>query len=145
MDGESEVIPGTINYVCHNAESGGIQSYLDPKLGSAAGVAMVNVVKSLLSKNNLAKEDVAYWFIHPGGPKILKDFQNEFKLSQQQIKHCWDTLSDAGNISSATVLRIYEATMQELSKSSIKPKPGSYGVMVAAGPGLLLEAILLRF
>jgi len=142
VDSESMLVPNSIDFVQHTAESGGIQSYLHHGLGGSATISMANVVKALLAKNNLRKDDVSLWFIHPGGPKILEGFQSEFSLSQQQMKYCWNTLSEAGNISSATVLRIYESTMAE---QSAKIAPGTYGVMVAAGPGLLIEAVLLKW
>ncbi|TDD63948.1 type III polyketide synthase, partial [Jiangella aurantiaca] len=51
----------------------------------------------------------------------------------------WDSLDRIGNLSSASVLHVLADTL-ELRP----PRPGSYGVMLAMGPGFCLELVLLR-
>jgi predicted naringenin-chalcone synthase len=49
-------------------------------------------------------------------------------------------LGEYGNCSSTTVLLVLE----ELLKTD-KPQKGEYGVMMAFGPGLTVEGMLVRF
>jgi alkylresorcinol/alkylpyrone synthase len=51
----------------------------------------------------------------------------------------WDSLRDIGNLSSASVLHVLADTMRERP-----PRPGSYGLMLAMGPGFCSELVLLR-
>jgi alkylresorcinol/alkylpyrone synthase len=49
-------------------------------------------------------------------------------------------LSEAGNMSSVSVLHILELTID-----SDPPEPGSFGVMIGLGPGVSAELLLLRW
>ena len=44
-----------------------------------------------------------------------------------------------GNLSSASVLHVLEDTLRERP-----PEPGSYGVLLAMGPGFCSELVLLQ-
>jgi alkylresorcinol/alkylpyrone synthase len=61
-------------------------------------------------------------------------------LAESQVRPSLDTLREYGNMSSATVLFVLERIMRDSA-----PKPGDYGVMMAFGPGLTMESILLRW
>jgi len=102
---------------------------------------MANAVEQLFQKHNLRKQDISHWFVHAGGPKMLSYFESEYGLSKNQLKYCWQTLSEVGNISSATVPYSYQITLEN-EKDSVH---NCWGVMVAAGPGLTIEAVLLRW
>jgi alkylresorcinol/alkylpyrone synthase len=51
----------------------------------------------------------------------------------------WDSLARIGNLSSASVLHVLADTL-----AGRPPRPGSYGLMLAMGPGFCLELALLR-
>lgn len=141
VDYASFLLPDSVDLVSHHAEESGIQSYLSPELGKKAPKAMVDTVNALLQKHNLVKKDIGHWMVHAGGPKMLEYFESEFAFTKGQLKHCWTTLNEVGNISSATVPRSYELTLE----NERDKLPGSWGVMVTAGPGLLIEALLLKW
>jgi predicted naringenin-chalcone synthase len=48
--------------------------------------------------------------------------------------------AEYGNCSSSTVLLVLEDIL-----SRDQPRPGEYGVLMAFGPGLTMEGLLLRF
>jgi alkylresorcinol/alkylpyrone synthase len=139
VDSQSLFVDNSVDLVSHHVESSGLQSYLSPKLGKVAPAAMVEAVEQLLQRNNLRKSDINHWFAHAGGPAMLNYLENTYGLTRAQLQYSWRTLAEVGNISSATVPRTYELLMQ-----SENVGPG-YGVMVAAGPGLSIEAVLLKW
>jgi alkylresorcinol/alkylpyrone synthase len=51
----------------------------------------------------------------------------------------WDSLARVGNLSSASVLHVLADTL-----AARPPRPGSYGLMLAMGPGFCSELVLLR-
>jgi alkylresorcinol/alkylpyrone synthase len=51
----------------------------------------------------------------------------------------WDSLAKIGNLSSASVLNVLADTL-----TLHPPRPGSYGLMLAMGPGFCSELVLLR-
>lgn len=97
-------------------------------------------MERLLAPQNLTTRDITHWLVHPGGPSILEAIERKLTLTPEQMAISWQMLRDHGNCSSATVLLILEELMR-----SGTPKHGEWGVMMAFGPGLTLEACLLRF
>jgi len=142
VDYVSLLVPNTEDLVSHHVESSGLQSYLSSKLGSVAPGAMVDAVEQLLKKHKLRKEDISHWFVHAGGPKMLTHFENEYGLNKNQLKYCWKALAEVGNISSATVPRTFELALENEPASKFS---NCYGMMVAAGPGLTIEALLMKW
>jgi alkylresorcinol/alkylpyrone synthase len=49
-------------------------------------------------------------------------------------------LKEVGNLSSPTVLYVLEKTLAQNN-----PPPGSYGLLIAMGPGFSQEAILIQW
>jgi alkylresorcinol/alkylpyrone synthase len=97
-------------------------------------------VDALLRRNGLARRDVRRWCLHPGGPKILAGVQRSLGLSDDDLESSRAVLRDFGNMSSPTVLFVLDR-LQRLAP----PATGDIGVLVAFGPGLTLDGILLRW
>jgi predicted naringenin-chalcone synthase len=97
-------------------------------------------VDKTLAQNNLHREDIKHWGIHPGGSKILDFVQAQLGLSNKQMEASRAVLSDYGNMSSATILFVLDK-LQRLAE----PRAGEYGMLLGFGPGLTSEAILLRW
>ncbi|SDT14098.1 type III polyketide synthase [Jiangella sp. DSM 45060] len=96
-------------------------------------------VGRFLSGQGLGREDVEWWVCHPGGPKVLEAMQEALGVDRDALAVTWDSLDRIGNLSSASVLHVLSDTL-ELRP----PRPGSYGIMLAMGPGFCLELVLLR-
>ncbi|HEV2235952.1 MAG TPA: type III polyketide synthase [Ktedonobacterales bacterium] len=113
---------------------------LSPRVPVTLRRHVSDAVARLLAPHGLTAGDVAHWIIHPGGPSILQAIQGRLGLSDDQMRPNWQVLAEHGNCSSATVLLILERLLREE-----RTRPGEWGVMMAFGPGLTLETILLRF
>ena len=97
-------------------------------------------VDEFLHAHDLERADIATWVAHPGGPKVLAGLRDGLGLSDEDLSLSWDSLRRMGNLSSASVLMILRATMDQR-----RPRPGAYGVMLAMGPGFCSELLLLRW
>ena len=60
-------------------------------------------------------------------------------LPDDALELTWRSLSEVGNISSASVLHVLRDTMAK------HPPSGSPGVLMAMGPGFCSEVVLLRW
>ena len=89
-----------------------------------------------LAGNGLTTSEVDAWAIHPGGPRILDACQDALSLSDELLRPSRNVLSRCGNMSSPTVLFILDEIRQQVR--------GGHCVLLAFGPGLTVEAILLR-
>ena len=95
-------------------------------------------VEEFLAAHRHRLEDVAFWAIHPGGPKMLESIAQSLGLSEAAIAPTWRVWERCGNVSSATAL----VTLGDLMEQGVPP--GALGVMLAPGPGLTCEMVLLR-
>lgn len=95
-------------------------------------------VAAFLARHGLGIEDVGWWVCHPGGPKVIGSLAETLGLPREALGLTSESLRTVGNLSSASVLHILRAALDA------GPVPGSYGVMMAMGPGFSLELVLLE-
>jgi len=90
--------------------------------------------------HGLQVQDLAFWLVHPGGPKIMQAVESSLHLNNGQLALSHQSLAKYGNVSSTSVLLI----LAEAMKNNPSP-PGSYGLMMAFGPAFSAEMVLLRW
>lgn len=95
--------------------------------------------ESFLAAAGLTLADIHTWVAHPGGPKVLEAMEEVFSLPRAALQRTWDSLAAVGNLSSASVLHVLADTLAD------PPPPGSYGLLVAMGPGFCSELVLLQW
>jgi alkylresorcinol/alkylpyrone synthase len=71
---------------------------------------------------------------------VLDAAQRALKLPDGALAASRRSLSEAGNMSSVSVLHILE-----LTADGGGPAPGSFGLMIGLGPGVSAELLLLRW
>ena len=82
------------------------------------------------------RDPQSLWAIHPGGRAILDAVRAALSLSVEQIAPARKVLANYGNMSSASVLFVFEELLR------LQPQGESHpGGAVAFGPGLTLEAL----
>ena len=93
-----------------------------------------------LAEHDLAIADIARWICHPGGPRVLTAMEEAFELPREAFELTWKSLAELGNLSSSSVLMVLGDTLEQPL-----PKAGSWGLLLAMGPGFCSELVLLRF
>lgn len=96
-------------------------------------------IDGFLDRHGLSRADIGFWVAHPGGPKVLEAMADALEVPRDALGVTWDSLDRIGNLSSASVLHVLADTLRDRP-----PTPGSYGVLMAMGPGFCLEMVLLR-
>jgi alkylresorcinol/alkylpyrone synthase len=97
-------------------------------------------VDGFLADHGLALRDISSFVCHPGGPKVLEAMEHALELSPDALELTWRSLREVGNLSSTSVLLVLERTLRER-----RPAPGSWGLLLAMGPGFCSELVLLRW
>ncbi len=97
-------------------------------------------VDSFLAEHGLTRADIASWVCHPGGPKVLEAMHESLELPPGALDVTWRSLQEVGNLSSTSVLLVLAETLE-----NHRPPPGSYGMLIAMGPGFCSELVLLRW
>jgi predicted naringenin-chalcone synthase len=137
---ETLLEPSYIESVGFQFRSGKLRIVLSKDIRNTAGVLAREVIERLLKHSNLSKEDITHWIVHSGGRKVIDNIKEEVGLTETQLYHSRCVLKNFGNMSSPTVLFVLQETMRHG-----KPHHGDYGVMLAMGPGLAIEAALLQW
>ncbi|PHT33042.1 Chalcone synthase G [Capsicum baccatum] len=87
-----------------------------------------------------------FWVSHAGGRAILDQIELKLNLKPEKLRATRNVMSNYGNMGSACVLFV----LDEMRKASIKKGLGTtgegleWGVLFGFGPGLTVEAIVLR-
>lgn len=118
----------------------GLRIVLSPRLPEVIKDNLKGDVDGFLGKYGLGRADIGSWVIHTGGPKILQAIQDTLGLRDCALDRSWDCLKRFGNLSSASVLLVLEDVVM-----NHPPAPGTYGVLLAMGPGFCSEMILLQW
>jgi alkylresorcinol/alkylpyrone synthase len=130
---------GAIEALGFSLGTHGFRIVLDPGIPSRIASGIGRVVDGLLERNGLRRGDVATWCLHPGGARILDAAQQSLELSDAQMERSRGVLRDYGNMSSPSILFVLAESMV-----ADPPPPGAPIVLAAFGPGLGIEAALLR-
>jgi len=140
IDAETYCDYQTLDQMSFTLTDHGFRMYLSSYIPDLLAANIRNFTERLLTRNGLSCEDIKFWAIHPGSKKIVEHIQTQLGLTNAQIQFSLDILRDYGNMSSPTVLFVLERIMQIGS-----PVAGDYGVMMAFGPGLTMEALLVQW
>lgn len=130
--------PATADLMTWDVTDTGFRMGLSPRVPDVLARHVVPMVGELLARHGIGIDDVGYWAVHPGGPRILDVVADRLGLADGALDCAAGVLRDYGNCSSATVLMVLETLMQQ------GIEPGAWIVMLAFGPGLTLYAALLR-
>ncbi len=120
--------------------SEGFRVVLSPDVPRIVEERLAADVDAFLAAQGLTRADVGSYVCHPGGPHVLLAVQRGLGLPDDALALTWDSLRRIGNLSSASVLMVLGDTM-----AGPRPAPGTCGLLLALGPGLCAELVLLRW
>jgi len=135
----SHLYPDSERTMGWDVTSGGLRIVLDAEVPTLIRRYLGEDVDGFLADTGLSRGDVEWWVAHPGGPKVLEAIEDSLELPRSAVEMTWNSLARIGNLSSASVLHAFEDTLRERP-----PRSGSYGMLMAMGPGFCSELVLLR-
>jgi alkylresorcinol/alkylpyrone synthase len=140
VDTRSHLYADTERTMGWDVGSTGFKIVLGAEVPELVQAYLAQDVEDLLSMHGLQIADIATWICHPGGPKVIEAIQSVLGLDEHALAMTWRSLERVGNLSSASVLHVFEDTLNERP-----PGPGDWGVLMAMGPGFAAELVLLRW
>ncbi len=138
LDTRSRMYPDTDRVMGWDIGSTGFRIVLDSSVPDVVESYLREDVEKFLADHGLTVADIGTWVAHPGGPKVLEAMQRSLDLPAGALQLTWESLAAVGNLSSASVLQVLQATLRER-----RPEPGSAGLLLAMGPGFCAELVLL--
>ncbi len=133
--------PDTERVMGWDVTSGGFQVVLSADVPAIAREQLRPAVDAFLSDHGLCRAEVARWVAHPGGPKVIEGLSEGLELPDEALALSRESLNSVGILWSASVLLILKETLRRTPP----PAPGSFGLMLAMGPGFCAEMVLLRW
>lgn len=136
----SRLYPGTESVLGWDIGDRGFRIVLGGQLPELVRLLVAEEVRSFLADHDLKPPDITAWVCHPGGPRVLDALQEALDLPASALERTRHSLAEVGNLSSSSVLHILRDTL------AVDPPPaGTPGLMLALGPGLSSELVLLRW
>src|SRR5262249_30194112 len=136
---QAELWPDTIDMLGMRLTDTGLRLVLSPDLPRTVHERLPSAVRRFLAAQGVPLESIAFWVVHSGGPKVLEAVSAALDIPDRLLQSSWNVLERCGNVSSATVFFILQAL-----RDTTPPEPGSLGMLLAFGPGLSCEIVLLR-
>ena len=135
----SEVCPDSNDVLGWRLGAEGFRIILTTELADVVSRHLGTAVRTFLAERGLTTDDVQTWMCHPGGPKVIDAVRDCLGLSESALATARESLSEVGNLSSASVLHVLEKT------AAGRPTPGSHGLLVGLGPGVSIELVLIEW
>ena len=138
VDSLSFLVPDSQGAIGFDLTDRGFYPVLSSDIADLLPVPMFAAVTELLCRNGLrTPDDIAFWLIHPGGPKILEAVQATFGLTGHDLRWSWQAMSEFGNTSSAAIFDV----IHRYTANSGAPR--GWGVVAGFGPGVSIELLLV--
>jgi alkylresorcinol/alkylpyrone synthase len=139
LDSRSHLYPDSLRTMGWDVGASGLQLVLSADLPAVIERYLDDDVTDFLTAHDLTTADVGAWVSHPGGPKIIEAIMESLDLPDDAVELTWRSLSEIGNVSSASVLHVLRDTISK------RPPSGTPGLMMAMGPGFCAELVLMRW
>jgi len=136
----SVLYPNTAHVMGWDISERGFQLVLSPEIPVLVRENLPGDVDRFLGDMGLARSDISVWVAHTGGPKVLSSMEGALGLPRGTMDISWERLAKVGNVSSASVLQVLKHTTEKK-----RPAAGSYGLMLAMGPGFCAELLLVQW
>ncbi|MGH2879182.1 MAG: 3-oxoacyl-[acyl-carrier-protein] synthase III C-terminal domain-containing protein [Solirubrobacteraceae bacterium] len=133
-------IAGTLDAVRMQLSTQDSYLHLIRELPDVAAEGLAELVDDFLAANELGREAIDRWLLHPGGRRIIESLQEGLELSHEQARSSFDVLAEHGNIGTPAILYVMKRSLDERAA-----RPGEHALMVTVGPGVTVGLMLLRW
>ena len=139
VDSASRLYPGTGDALGWTVGGSGLRIMLSPGLPGLISAHLGDDVAAFLETHDLKTRDIGAWVVHAGGPRILDAVRDALDLEPDALAPSRASLAGAGNLSSTSVLDVLASYVGSGCE------PGTWGLVIAFGPGVGVELVLLRW
>ena len=127
-----------------NVSETGLKIILNKNVPDVVRNNLVGPLNEYLCEESYKLSDFKTYFAHPGGPKVLLAMEEVLGLPDKGLYHSWDSLRENGNMSSVSVLDIFNRHILEYQESNIELR-GSLCLSLAMGPAFSAELGVLKW
>lgn len=139
LDNYSTLFPNSADVMGWDLVETGFKVRFSRDIPSIVRRYLPDLLDDACAKWGIHKEQISHYVVHPGGAKVLSAYSESLGLTKDKLAYAYDILACYGNMSSASVLFVLEKFIRET------PPSGSYGIMLALGPGFSAEQVLFQW
>jgi predicted naringenin-chalcone synthase len=88
----------------YRTEGGRLRNHLSKRVPIIGARTVTEVASRLLARHGLARNDVDWWAVHPGGTVVLAQVAKELELPGEALRFSYHVFENYGNMSSPSVL-----------------------------------------
>jgi predicted naringenin-chalcone synthase len=144
LDGRSYIIPDSGHMVdYYELDDATIKLFISKDLPGAVKQALPELVGELASSNKVDLKDCCF-AIHPGGPKVIKNCAAALGVASEVMGTSWHVMKRHGNLSGSSNLVVLDHLRRLAATNAEGVEEKEYCVCVSMGPGVCVEAVLLR-
>lgn len=132
----SMLLPETEELMSWRVRDHGFEMTLSPRVPDVIRCELEPWLNGWLVEQRLSIETVGSWAVHPGGRRVLDACADVIGLNSTMLDPSREIFAEFGNMSSPTVLFILKSLRDRQAKRPC--------VMLGFGPGLTIEAALIR-
>ena len=140
LDFESGIFPEYREELRYRNDGGLLRNFLSTRVPVIGARTVAEVASRLLARNGLARNDIDWWAIHPGGTLVLAQVAKKMGLDEKAMRFSYDTFENYGNMSSPSVLFVLKNILE-----NGHPEPGQKGLLLSFGAGFSAFAALVEF
>ncbi len=140
LDFESVTLPRYREQLRYTTSEGRLRNVLTRNVPVIGAKAVAQVIRRLLDRHALARDDISRWIVHPGGTQVLKAVEKHLGLTAETLRFSYETFRDYGNMSSPSVMFVLDKTLREA-----RPRAHEKGILVSFGAGFTAFAALVEF
>ncbi|WP_434447087.1 type III polyketide synthase [Lentzea sp. E54] len=132
----SRLVPKTEDWISYAIKDTGYHFRLDRRVPGTME-QLAPVLHEVAAGHSWPADDLDFYVIHAGGPRILSDLSHFLGVDQRKFARSRETLTEYGNIASAVVLDALRRTFE-----AGEAKAGDRGLIAGFGPGITAEVSL---
>lgn len=136
----SRLYPDTERVMGWDIVASGFRIVLAADVADVVRRYLADDVDTFLAGHGFDRRAIESWVCHPGGPKVIDAVVDSLGLDATALDPTRRSLARIGNLSSSSVLHVLADTITEA-----RPSAGTYGLLLAMGPGFCAELVLLRW
>ncbi|XP_044465830.1 chalcone synthase-like [Mangifera indica] len=146
LSASQNLIPDSEDGVVGHIRERGLQYFLSKTVTEKIANNILQCCEETFCKLSVNDRNSLFYVVHPGGPSILQAVQQKLGLKEDKLGASWGVLREYGNMWSGSPLFILDE-MRKRSVEEGKSTTGeglNCGVLLAFGPGLTVETIVLK-
>lgn len=137
-DTQMDQLPDSLEILGYNLIDTGLKMNLSKTIPAVVRRNFDDLINPFLTRNNLTKENIDHYLVHPGGKKVLKMVTNILEKFGKKCDESLYVMSEYGNLSSATIGFIIQENLKRFNN------PNDNILTMAFGPGFTANQVIMK-